>query len=51
MILHHAKIVLHIPCAGPDGTDKSRQMWQKMHEPDFFLREESTPTVDNMAVH
>lgn len=51
MILHHAKIVLHIPCAGPDGTDKSRQMWQKMHEPYFFLREESTPTVDNMAVH
>ena len=51
MILHHANIVLHIPCAGPDGTDKSRQMRQKMHEPDFALREENTPTVDNTAVH
>ena len=48
---HRVPIVLHIPCAGPDGTGKSRQMWQKMHEPDFSLREENTPTVDNMAVH
>ena len=33
---HHANVVLHIPCAGPDGTGKSRQMWHKMHEPDFL---------------